>query len=254
MFSKQIVILDSKGIKSGYICQFALLCLRNKMLQRGLVWIWSFLKSWCLELRTLVQVTSATAFDSSLFSNQKRVSVWVSLKACPEIGSISLYTRRTGTVCNLTGSRSSYLSSMDLALYACVWVCACVGVCGVWVQNYVLCLWNTRAQSATLSLQTSYMTSPQHIFTVYDIIYPLDILIIISFSPAAKETPSYVAKHSRTLSIDFPQETEAWILKWFCCCLLTQWSSNVEISYFAYSKRYHTITHATKRLTFINCE
>lgn len=66
------------------------------MLLRGLVWIWPFLKSGCLELRTLVQVTSAMAFDSSMFSNQKRVSVCVSLKACPEIGSISLYARRKG--------------------------------------------------------------------------------------------------------------------------------------------------------------
>lgn len=110
-----------KGTKSGCVCQAALWSSRNEMLLRGLVWICSFLKSWCLELRTLVQVTSATAFDSSLFSNQKRVSVWLSLKACPEIGSISVYARRTGTVRDLTRSRSSCPSSVDLAVYLCVW-------------------------------------------------------------------------------------------------------------------------------------
>ena len=115
-------------------------------------------------LSTLAQVTSATAFDSPpLFSNQKRVSVWVSLKVRPEIGSISLYTGWTGTVYNLTGSRSSFPSSIDSAtrVCICVWVmcgctpmfCAlCVTFCyiAVLVKHYSpKChfLWNRLARS-----------------------------------------------------------------------------------------------------------
>lgn len=45
--------------------------------------------------------------------------------------------------------------------------------------------------------------------TVYDIIYPSDVLMIILFSLPAKGPPSPVSKHSSTLSIDFPQETVA---------------------------------------------
>lgn len=98
---KTIVTLDTKGMKSGYICQavlrrfFGTGCLDGVLFGVGLLWRDSV---WSCE-RVAAQVTPATAFDSpSLFANQKRVSVWVSLKACPEIGSFSLYACRTGTV------------------------------------------------------------------------------------------------------------------------------------------------------------
>ena len=47
------------------------------------------------------------------------------------------------------------------------------------------------------------------LFPVYDIIYPSDVLMIISFSPPARRTPSPVTELSSTLSIYFPQETAA---------------------------------------------
>lgn len=111
------------------MCRAALRSHRNRMLRGALFGVGVFFfftrRADVLSCEhTSVQVTSATAFDSQpLFSNQKRVSVWVSLKACPEIGSISLYTHQTGTVCNLTGSRSSYPSSMAWATRVCVSEC-----------------------------------------------------------------------------------------------------------------------------------
>lgn len=123
-FSKQSVMWDSRGLNSGYVCQPALEQDASEgslfgvgVLCRAGVWGCG---------HALSRVTSATAFDSpSLFSNHKRVSVWVSLKACPEIWSMSLYSRPTGTACDLTGSRSSCPSSMDPATCVCVsgWVC-----------------------------------------------------------------------------------------------------------------------------------
>lgn len=168
---------------SGYLAPFRA---QDALTQRCPVWSLPFVKSLCLELKAhFSQVTSVTAFDSlPLFSNQKRVSVWVSLKACLEIGSTSLYTHQTGTVCNLTGSRSSQPSSNWAPDVFCFWVWMYhFAVCEQHMSQCVMCMWNTIAQSICLfALQ-------QHIFTVHDIIYPSDVLMIISFSPSAKETP-----------------------------------------------------------------
>lgn len=47
---KTIVTLDTKGMKSGYICQAVLQCFWNRMLRWGLVWSWPFVERQCLEL------------------------------------------------------------------------------------------------------------------------------------------------------------------------------------------------------------
>lgn len=80
--------------------------------------------AWCLEPWARFSpghLRNSFGFDRLCSPIRKRVSVWVSLKARPEIGSVSLVP--TGRVRCLTGSRSSWFRT---GLCFPVWVCVCV--------------------------------------------------------------------------------------------------------------------------------
>lgn len=234
-FSKQAVILDSKGEKSGYVHQAALCCNRDRMLWRGLVWSSRFVHGRCLKLWACFSPGHlCNSFWFRVFVLQSETCFSLSCIKSMSWNWIHLFVQPPNRNSVQPNWKQIILPSItDWATRVCVCVCvwvlvvcehAFVVVCRLCSSEQHICACETLYPQVSLSLQTSHVAQQQHFF--YSVWHHLPSRWTNNyFILSSNEGTTLACSTASPWTLDFTQETVA--ISFFVASYNNQQAPNV---------------------------